>query len=325
MNFQDIKRIPSSQDVLDIAFKKSSNLPKKKRRSKDKDVLEKHYEINKLETAAGSIMKTLNKVAEQIPSFDNLSYFYQEIIKNNLDIDEIKKSASTLKWAASKVSILMNENKRKLIKSESKEEFHKTKSSFYGRVSSVLSRLNKHLTLLEEARLVLRQLPDIKEDLFTVCIFGFPNVGKSTLLSKLTTSKPEIQNYPFTTKILNIGYMPVGLVKLQLIDTPGTLNRFSKMNFIEKQANLAIKFLADLVIFVYDYSGTYDINEQIKLEKNIQEYSKKTIYYLSKTDILKKEVINAFLKMEDISNKEIITNHDNLKNAIIKCYKERKN
>ncbi|MBI5881054.1 50S ribosome-binding GTPase, partial [archaeon] len=125
-----------------------------------------------------------------------------------------------------------------------------------------------------------------KTKTFTVAIAGFPNVGKTTLLSKLTGSTPEIANYAFTTRNLNMGYAEINNHKVQFIDTPGTLNRFEKMNPIERQAYLAIKYCADIVIFVFDMGdSTYPLEQQQKLLTTVEKFGKDMIIYLSKTDI----------------------------------------
>ena len=99
----------------------------------------------------------------------------------------------------------------------------------------------------------MRTYPDVKE-MFTVCIYGFPNVGKSTLLNKLTTSKATVAAYAFTTKEINAGYFTVEDKKIQVFDVPGTLARENKMNYIELQAELVVKELADIIIYVFDVS-----------------------------------------------------------------------
>ena len=161
----------------------------------------------------------------------------------------------------------------------------------------------------------MRNFPAIKTKIKTICITGFPNVGKSTLLKKITGSNVEIQPYAFTTKKLLLGYIDK---KIQLIDTPGTLNRYNRMNSIEKQAYLAIKHLAHKVIYVFDLTETcgYEIEQQIKLYKRLKEEfeEKEIIIYLSKTDILKREQVELFSKY--FKNQKIFYNSDILKEYI---------
>lgn len=54
-----------------------------------------------------------------------------------------------------------------------------------------------------------------------VGIIGFPNVGKSTLISVVSKSKPSIGNYHFTTIIPNLGVVTVGDVSFVMADIPG--------------------------------------------------------------------------------------------------------
>jgi len=66
---------------------------------------------------------------------------------------------------------------------------------------------------------------------------GFPNAGKSTLLSVLTNAKPKIGNYPFTTKIPNLGVIHSEERDIILADIPGLIEGASE------GAGLGIKFL----------------------------------------------------------------------------------
>ena len=83
--------------------------------------------------------------------------------------------------------------------------------------------------------------------------FDDPNVGKSSILGNITKSKPEVANYAFTTKKLNIGYIGKREEKIQIIDAPGALDR-DNMNWIEQQADLAVHFVTDILIFVLVHS-----------------------------------------------------------------------
>ena len=53
-----------------------------------------------------------------------------------------------------------------------------------------------------------------------VCLLGFPNTGKSALLSVLTRAKPKVADYPFTTTVPLAGMMPYENIFIQLVDTP---------------------------------------------------------------------------------------------------------
>ena len=161
----------------------------------------------------------------------------------------------------------------------------------------------------------------IKTSVKTACIFGFPNVGKSTLLSKITGSTPEIKNYAFTTKSLNIGYLKneeFAAKKIQFIDTPGTLDRFFKMNLIEQQAYLALKHCCDGVIFVFDLTEGYSYEKQFMLFENLKKIKPDTpiIVYLSKSDMIDKSNVNKIgtfvkqfkdkYKVEAVYDKDVV-------------------
>lgn len=215
--------------------------------------------------------------------------FYKEATAQVIDTDETKKALSTLKWAKDKITALS--------RSPLSEDFRQ----LLGRASSVMKRLDPKLIALDENRKKLKDLPDIKK-LFTVCIAGFPNVGKSTLLSKITSSKPEIKDYAFTTKRLNTGYFEFRMKKIQVIDTPGTLARFEKMNSIEKLAFLAIKYKAEIIVFVADPSNEKDFEIQLKLLEMLKNYGRPIIYYISKTDITPEDKVKkliSYLKIEE--------------------------
>jgi nucleolar GTP-binding protein len=267
MDFQKIVEVREPEFYLDVAFK----------RSKGKD--------NQLDVFSNYLVAAFDKTVRSFPSFDNMSEFHKELVSNFFDYDLVKKHLGTLKWAGGKIKSLQREYSKK---------FKTDKKEFFGRASSVIYQVKPSLEYLENARKLLREFPNVKE-LYTVCIAGFPNVGKTTILSNITSSKPEINSYAFTTKVINIGYINRGLKQIQILDTPGTLDREDKMNNIEKQAYLAMRYVADILVYVFDLTEPYPLEEQLKLYETIKKYDKEIVIFLSKKDLVEAK-FKPFLK-----------------------------
>lgn len=268
----------------------------KKVRIRDKRSRQKQEELQKIRIYKDVLYDEVQKVVKSFPSFENLDPFYKELIDSQIRIDDLRKELSKLSWIRQKLLILFKDYNSRVRGTESIIKIKSIQKEFYGRTSSLLKKSEKTFKFLENSRRTIKNFPSIKTKIKTICISGFPNVGKSTLLKKLTGANVEIQPYAFTTKSLLLGYIEK---KLQIIDTPGTLNRYNKMNSIEKQAHLAIKYLAEKVIYVFDLTETcgYEIEKQIELFKKLKEefQEKEIIIFLSKTDILKPEQVESFI------------------------------
>jgi nucleolar GTP-binding protein len=226
------------------------------------------------------IYSQLSAIIAHFPDTDKVSKFYQELMESAISIDEYKKHLGTINWARSMIKRLYYFFKKKEI----------TLQDFFGRSKDTLKQISKDLDFLQKARQHLGKFPSVK-NLKTALLTGFPNVGKTSILSQLTDSKPEINSYPFTTKTINIGIMKMNSQKIQIVDTPGLLERpFEKINKIEMKAIIALKHLADIILFVFDFSETsgYKISEQKRLYEKIKELfpDKKIFLVNNKCDLI---------------------------------------
>merc|ERR1711936_486054 len=164
------------------------------------------------------------------------------------------------------------------------------KRAALGRMATVMRRQNQSLGYLEQVRQHLSRLPTIDPNTRTLIITGFPNVGKSSFINKISRADVEVQPYAFTTKSLYVGHMDYQYLRWQVVDTPGILDHsLEERNTIEMQAITALAHLRAAVLYVMDISEQCDksIAEQIELFESIKPLftNKPIIICLNKIDV----------------------------------------
>lgn len=137
-----------------------------------------------------------------------------------------------------------------------------------------------------------------------VGLVGFPNVGKSTLLSVISNARPKIANYHFTTLVPNLGVVAHGDDSFVIADIPGLIEGASE------GAGLGHDFLRHvervrLILHMVDISGVEGrdaFEDYKKINEELVRYSKKLasleqIVVLTKCDMLfDKSKINEFVE-----------------------------
>lgn len=294
-----------------------------------KKIKDKNYKIQSLRRY-DSLRDYLDyKFLELINLFPkkNTNKFYLELLDLYIPIEKVFEAKRRLIFIRKKINEFYRDYKLKVKIYKNKEDIKKLNKEFYGRVFSLLKRNKKYFNIVEAIKEFYRNMPRIK-DLPTVVITGLPNVGKSTLLKKLTGSEPEISNYPFTTKDIMIGYIKTPYSDIQVLDVPGILDReITKMNEIEKRAILALKYLANIIVFVIDITETcgYKIEEQENVLRRILKLFKaKTYLYFSKADLFSEKEIKIFEEISKKYNLSCYKDSETLKEEIINFIKQNK-
>ncbi len=130
-----------------------------------------------------------------------------------------------------------------------------------------------------------------------VGLVGFPNVGKSTLISVLSKAKPKIDNYPFTTLVPNLGFVQVKDGRsFVMADLPGLIEGASQ------GAGLGHQFLKHIertrvIVHVIDMAaidGRDPYNDYLIINKELEAYNpslllRPQIIVANKMDVLDAE------------------------------------
>ena len=128
-----------------------------------------------------------------------------------------------------------------------------------------------------------------------VGLVGFPNAGKSTLLSVVSAAKPEIANYPFTTLVPNLGMVMYRDARsFVMADIPGIIEGAAEgkglgyrfLRHIERNALLLFMVPAD----AEDYAKEYEIllNELVKYNPELAD--KQRILAITKSDMIDEDL-----------------------------------
>jgi len=157
---------------------------------------------------------------------------------------------------------------------------------------TILKKLQGSLQYLEEVRQHLARLPSIDPTSRTLILTGYPNVGKSSFMNKVTRANVEVQPYPFTTKSIFVGHTDYKFLRWQVLDTPGILDHpLEERNTIEMQSITALAHLRACILFLIDISEDcgYSIKNQVELFKNIKPLfiGKPLLLVATKSDLKK--------------------------------------
>jgi nucleolar GTP-binding protein len=315
--YQPLKPM-DAQSYLDAALSAGSRrAAKRTHRGADREAHMRAMEQYRFLTIRDTLTASLQKLHDSYPSFDQMSEFLLQLFEQDLEVRRVKQALGGIHGLLSVLGALTKESIARMRDARSIDQILRVRAAYIGRVSSITRQAQKHLLLLDAARGVLRNLPSIDDELFTVAIAGFPNVGKSTLLSLLTTAKPEIKPYAFTTKGLNVGYFDYRYNPIQCVDTPGTLNRKAP-SAVERKAEIAIKYLAHIIVYIFDPTeGGYTLAQQDELYRRTLGVGKPVLIYVSKTDIVDAEVV----RMLSETYPEVHTSSETLKKAIGKAFR----
>ena len=270
--FTRIPTVLRSQELIDKSFLKASKITEPYH-PKIEDKIRKEI-MDRISTIESITCSHLLKLVKRFPTIEKLHPFYEDMIDLMFDVDQYKVSLSKAQWASERIEVLSTELIGQLKKAKTIEKLNQIMKAYYGRYSSIIKSIDKDLQFLSKCRDWMRIIPDINAEMPTFIIAGMPNVGKSSLLSKLTGNEPKVAIYPFTTQTISIGYMQLNNQKIQIIDTPGILDRpMEERNEMELKSILSLRDIRGVIIFLIDPTGhsSYTMEQQENLFNEVKQ------------------------------------------------------
>jgi len=181
---------------------------------------------------------------------------------------------------------------------------HKGTEKLQAEIRTKISRLQKEAKEAKKEKRRDYLFHPRREGAAQVVLVGFPNAGKSQLLSALTNARPEVAPYPFTTMIPQVGMMPYEDIKIQIVDLPpltGERAEYWQLDVIRG---------ADLVLLVVDLTQDSLVEEVDEIKRRLE---KSAIYLVGRGGreervvgpVKKRTIIVANKEDEEISKENL--------------------
>ncbi|CDH57445.1 gtp binding protein 4 [Lichtheimia corymbifera JMRC:FSU:9682] len=322
-NFKKIEPVPTASDFIDIILSKTQR--------KTPTVIHKNYKISrirqfymrKVKFTQDNFEEKFKNILDEFPKLDDVHPFYADLMNVLYDKDHYKLALGQVNTARHLIDQVAKDYVRLLKFGDSLYRCKQLKRAALGRMATIMKRQKDSLAYLEQVRQHLSRLPSIDPNTRTLLICGYPNVGKSSFINKITRADVEVQPYAFTTKSLFVGHMDYKYMRWQVIDTPGILDHpLEERNTIEMQSITAMAHLRSCIMYFMDLSEQcgYSIEDQVKLFHNIKPLfaNKPIVLVINKIDQVKPEDLPA----EQRALIEEIINGENATVMTMSCYSD---
>ncbi|OIW07625.1 hypothetical protein TanjilG_16606 [Lupinus angustifolius] len=289
--FQKLPIVMPSIDILGSALKKArrvsatkgiSNIAKR----------EKNKGAKQLDALMKELAVPLRTYVENFPKKTYLHPYESSLIELTLGDGYYEKVLGKVDALRKRVVSVGKEHASICAKSTSKREAEERLVEGLKKIEEIFAQERKVVDDLLVIAKTLRAMPVVDLETSTLCLVGAPNVGKSSLVHVLSTGKPEICNYPFTTRGILMGHIVFNYQKFQVTDTPGLLKRHDDdRNNLEKLTLAVLSHLPTAVLYVHDLTGECGTSpsEQFSIYKEIRERFTGHLWLdvVSKSDLMK--------------------------------------
>jgi len=254
---------PPSIGILDTAFHRASLVTPRGKTKSERDRLR---AVLKVVRSSATVLRHLRLESSPVRTATE-GEFERALVAKAFGAGVLERTLLRLRRAEERIRGLAREAEREVQRTDDRDELAAAVRAFYGRLSSFVREVDPDLRKVRDIARYLDDRPRLAADVPTLVVAGFPNVGKSSLVARLSTARPKVADYPFTTLSIGVGHADLGFDRMQVVDTPGVLGRTARENPAEAEAETAVERAATAVLFVVDPTETcgYTIDEQERL------------------------------------------------------------
>lgn len=296
-NFKSIRVVPTSKDFVDIVLSKTQRQTPTVVHNGWAIQRIRAFYMRKVKYTQSNWHDRLSVILDEFPKVDDIHPFYADLLNVLYDRDHYKLALGQLNVARGLIDKVSQDYVRLLKYGDSLYRCKELKRAALGRMCTIMKKQGPSLAYLEQVRQHLSRLPSIDPNTRTLLVTGYPNVGKSSFMNKVTRADVDVQPYAFTTKSLFVGHTDYKYLRWQIIDTPGLLDRpLEERNTIEMQSITALAHLRAAVLYIVDISEQcgHTIQQQAALFHSIKPLfaSKPLMIVVNKIDVTPLETLS---------------------------------
>jgi len=289
-NFKKIESVPTAADFIDVVLSKTQRKTPTVVHPGYNIVRIRQFYMRKVKFTHTAYNEKLTQILTDFPRLDDIHPFYADLINVLYDRDHFKLALGQMNIARQLIDRVGRDYAKLLKYGDSLYRCKSLKRAALGRMCTIMKRQKGALEYLEQVRQHMMRLPSIDPTTRTIIVAGYPNVGKSSFVNKVTRANVEVQPYAFTTKSLYVGHMDHKYMRWQMIDTPGVLDKpLEERNTIEMQSITALAHLHCCVLYVVDISEQcgFSIKQQVALFDSIRPlfHNKPLVVAINKIDV----------------------------------------